>query len=83
MARPGGLPEVDEYVDEIKRMIASRFPGLEFEVQRRGPDEVDLEVYGDLESSWDVLMVCSPRVEDILVETGIWIHVLPLGRPPA
>lgn len=83
MVRARGRPELEDYVEEIKSMIASKFPGVEFEVRRRGPDEVDLEVYGDFEDSWDVLMTTSPRVEDILVDTGIWIHVFPLGRRAA
>jgi hypothetical protein len=70
---------VDEYVDELKSIIRARFPEAEFELYRRPRREYDLHVYGDIEDMFDVLDLTAPRTTDILVDTGIHIHVLPLG----
>jgi hypothetical protein len=70
----------DEYVDELKSIIRARFPEAEFDFYKRPRRECDLHVYGDFDEMFDVLDLTAERTTDILVESGIHIHVLPLGR---
>lgn len=63
-------------------LIRRGFPKAEFELHRRGVKEYDLDVYGDFEDSLPVEELISDRPTDILLESGIHIHVLPLGRRP-
>jgi len=70
----------DEYVDELKSIIRARFPEAEFDFYKRPRREFDLHVYGDFDEMFDVLDLTAERTTDILVESGIHIHVLPLGR---
>jgi len=69
-----------EYADELKDMIRAKFPNAEFTLHRMGAGEYNLIVNEDLDDMFDVLRRTSQRVTDILVESGIHIHVLPLGR---
>lgn len=71
---------VDEYVDELKSIIRTRFPKAEFDFYKRPRREYDLHVYEDIEDMFDVLDLTAVRTTDILVDSGIHIHVLPLGR---
>ena len=73
-------PTADEYVDELKSIIRARFPEAEFDFHKRPRREFDLHVYGDFDEMFDVLDLTAERTTDILVESGIHIHVLPLGR---
>ena len=70
----------EEYAEELKSIILSRFPKAEFELHKRPRREYDLHVYGGFKEMFDVLDLTSERVTDILVDSGIHIHVLPLGR---
>jgi hypothetical protein len=70
----------EEHIEEFKAIIRSRFPDAEFELYKRRGREYNLHVYGDFEDLYDVLDLTSERATDLLVDTGIWIHVLPLGR---
>jgi len=69
-----------EFIDELKGLARSRFPEAEFEVNRIGPKEYNIRVYGDFENAYDVLDLTSGRATDILVDHDIFIHVLPLGQ---
>ena len=71
---------VEDYADELKAMIRRGFPDAEFELHRRGAKEYDLDVYSDFEDMIPVERLISDRPVDILLESGIHIHVLPLGR---
>jgi len=70
----------EEYAEELKSIILSRFPKAKFELYKRPRREYDLHVYGGFKEMFDVLDLTSERVTDILVDSGIHIHVLPLGR---
>lgn len=72
----------DEYAEELKDLIRRGFPNAEFEFHRRSSKEYDLDVYGDFEDSIPVEKLISDRPTHILLESGIHIHVLPLGRRP-
>jgi len=71
---------VDQYGEELKELIRRGFPDAGFELHRRGAKEYDLDVYGDFEDSIPVEELISDRPTEILLESGIHIHVLPLGR---
>jgi hypothetical protein len=68
------------YIEELKTLVLTRYPDAEFEVERIGPTEYDICVYGDHDDMFDILEVTSERATDILVDHDIFIHVLPLGR---
>ena len=72
----------DEYAEELKDLIRRGFPDAEFEFHRRSSKEYDLDVYGDFEDGIPVERLILDRPTDILLESGIHIHVLPLGRRP-
>jgi len=72
--------QADSYIDELEHVILRRFPDAEFEVRRRDPYEYDLLVYGNFDDMTDVHDVIKDRPTDILLESGIHIRVLPLGR---
>ena len=71
-----------EYAEELKSIIRTRFPEAEFEFYKRPGREYDLFVHADFEELFDVLDLTAVRTTDILVHSGIHIHVLPLGRRP-
>ncbi len=70
----------EEYAEELKSLIRRGFPDAEFEFNKRAPKEYDLDVYGDFEDMMAVDGLIGDRPTDILLESGIHIHVLPLGR---
>jgi hypothetical protein len=70
----------EDYAEELKQLIRRGFPDAEFEFYKRAPKEYDLDVYGDFESMMSIERLISDRPTDILLESGIHIHVLPLGR---
>ncbi|HEV8574078.1 MAG TPA: hypothetical protein VGR43_05150, partial [Dehalococcoidia bacterium] len=70
----------EDYADELKQLIRRGFPDAEFELYKRAPKEYDLDVYGDFEDMMEVEELISDRPTDILLESGIHIHVIPLGR---
>jgi len=73
----------EEYAEELKSVIRARFPEAEFEFYKRPRREYDLHVYGGFKEMFDVLDLTAERTTDILVDSGIHIHVLPLGRRPS
>jgi len=70
----------EDYAEELKSIIRARFPEAEFEFYKRPRREYDLHVYGGFEEMFDVLDLTAERTTDILVDSGIHIHVLPLCR---
>ncbi len=72
----------EDYAQELKELIRRGFPDAEFEFYKRSPKEYDLDVYGDFEDMMSVERLILDRPTDILLESGIHIHVLPLGRRP-
>ena len=72
----------EEYAEELKQLIRRGFPDAEFEFYKRAPKEYDLDVYGDFKDMIAIERLISDRPTDILLESGIHIHVLPLGRRP-
>jgi len=71
---------VEEYAEELKELIRRGVPDAEFEFYKRAPKEYDLDVYGGFTDMWPVIELLGDRTTDILLESGIHIHVLPLGR---
>jgi hypothetical protein len=69
----------EEYAEEIKALVRTRFPEAEFEFYKRPGREYDLYVLIDFDDLFDILDLTSPRTTDILIDTGMHIHVLPLG----
>jgi hypothetical protein len=72
----------DDYAEELKGLIRRGFPDAKFVFHKRASKEYDLDVYGDFEDMMSVDELISDRPTDILLESGIHIHVLPLGRRP-
>lgn len=70
----------EDYAEELKQLIRRGFPDAEFEFHKRAPKEYDLDVYGDFRDMRSVDRLITDRPTDILLESGIHIHVLPLGR---
>jgi hypothetical protein len=70
----------EEYADELKQLIRRGIPDAEFEFYKRAPKEYDLDVFGGFTEMWPVLDLVGDRTTDILLESGIHIDVLPLGR---
>jgi hypothetical protein len=70
----------EEYAEQLKSIIRSRFPDAQFELYKRPRREYDLHVRANFEDMFDVLDLTAERTTDILVDSGIHIHVLPLGR---
>jgi hypothetical protein len=68
------------YIEELKNIVLTRYPGAEFEVTRIGPAEYDLAVFGDDDDMFEVLEDTSPRATAIRLDHDLFIHVLPLGR---
>jgi hypothetical protein len=68
------------FIQELEAIILSRYPDAEFEVTQIGSEEYDMVVHGNHDDMFDVLEHTSPRATDILIDHGIFIHVLPLGR---
>ena len=72
---------VEDYADELKRIIREQAPDAEFELHRARAKEYDLVIRNKtFDDLFDTLPVTAERATDILVESGIHIHVLPLGR---
>ncbi len=70
-----------EYAEDLKRIILNHLPDALFELRRARAREYDLLVTNKtLDDLFDVLPMTAERTTDILVESGVHIHVLPLGR---
>jgi hypothetical protein len=72
----------DDYAEELKQLILRGVPDAEFVLHKRSAREYDLDVYGNFNEMWPVFRLLGDRPTDILLESGIHIHVLPLGRRP-
>ena len=70
----------EDYAEELKQLIRRGFPDAEVVFHKRAPKEYDLDVYGDFRDMRSVDRLITDRPTDILLESGIHIHVLPLGR---
>ena len=72
---------VREYADDLEQLVLEHFPDAEFELHRSRAKDYDLVVKNkSLDDMFDLLPVTAERTTDILVESGIHIHVLPEGR---
>jgi len=71
---------VDDYLLEIQKAIHKKYPDAEFRVVRRRRNEVTMDVIGDFNNAYDVSKLVADRTTDILVETGIFIVVVPVQR---
>lgn len=74
-------PEMQAAIDELKGMIAERFPEATFDVrQRYDPAGVSLHATVDIEDTDEVFEVVVDRLIDLQVEEGLPIYVAAL-RP--
>jgi hypothetical protein len=79
--RPKTKRNAQEYAEELKRLVRSEFPDADFELHRARAKDYDLIVKNkSLDDMFDLLPITAERTTDILVESGIHIHVLPEGR---
>ena len=82
--RPENLdPRVQTAVDEIRGVIAERYPSARFEVTRDvdEPENIDLVTTVDLDDPDEVLDLVIDRLVDLQVEQRIPVHVVPIRTP--
>jgi hypothetical protein len=66
--RPKAKRSVQEYAEELKRLVLSEFPDADFELHRARAKDYDLVVKNkSLEDMFDLLPVTAERTTDILV----------------
>jgi len=70
----------DEYLTEIQGMIKQSYSAAEFKIMRRRKNEVTMDVIGDFENAYEVSRLVADRTIDILLETGLFIIVVPIDR---
>jgi len=73
-------PSVDEYIAEIQGIIKRRYPDAEFTIMRRRRNDVTMDVIGDFKNAYEVSKLVADRTLDILLETGLFIIVVPIDR---
>ncbi|TMB69813.1 MAG: hypothetical protein E6J43_03560 [Chloroflexi bacterium] len=79
--RPKAKRNVHEYAEDLMQLVRSHFLDAEFELQRARAKDYALVVKNtNLDDLFDLLPLTAERTTDILVESGIHIHVLPEGR---
>ncbi len=71
---------VDEYLAEVQGMIRQRYPDAEFRIMRRRKYDVTMDVIGDFENAYAVSRLVADRTIEILLETGLFIIVVPIDR---
>ena len=71
---------VDEYLAEIQDQIRRKYPDAEFKIMRRRRNDVTMDVIGDFENAYEVSRLVSERTIEILLETGLFIIVIPIDR---
>ena len=78
-----GLREARPAIIELKKRIQARYP--ETEIKKGpgfdgGPKDVYLYAYAAEDAMDGIIEMSSPRILDILLKTGIFVHVIPI-RP--
>ncbi len=79
-----GDPRIQEAVEELRRLIAGRYPDARFDVfERDDPEGVRLRATVDIEDTDEVMDVVLDALYDIQVERGLPVYVVteqPLPR---
>jgi uncharacterized protein (UPF0332 family) len=72
----------EDLIADIERRIRRKYPDAEFEVLEISPTDYRLQVWGDFDDDDDIrpLMHEPPSKTDMLIDHGIRIVVLALGR---
>jgi aromatic ring-cleaving dioxygenase len=66
-------------VDELRHLIASRFPVVEFSVHEGEDGErIHLDAYFDMDETEEVLDLVLPRMVELQIDEGLPIVVLPM-----
>lgn len=73
-------PKAEDFIEEMKNIVLSRFPEARFEVHRMGPRDFRIHAVADFLNAFEILDITADRTADILVEHDIYIGVLPLNR---
>jgi hypothetical protein len=77
-------PQVQGAVEELRRLIADRYPGARFDVfERDDPEGVRLQATIDVEDTDEVMDVIMDALFNIQVERGVPVYVVteqPLPR---
>ena len=76
-------PRVQRALDEIRGVIAQRYPSATFEVTRDvdEPENIDLVTTVDLDDPDEVLDLVIDQLVDFQVEQRIPLHVVPIRTP--
>ena|SRR5579883_3006592 len=75
-------PRIQSALAELRGMILRGFPDAEIEVRRgEDPDGIYMWVTVDLDDPEPVLDLVLERLQDMRVEEGLPIHVVPLTTP--
>jgi hypothetical protein len=70
-------PQVQGAVEELRSLIAARYPGARFDVfERDDPKGVRLQATVDLEDTDDVMEAVLDALYDIQVERGLPVYVV-------
>ena len=79
-----GDPRIQRAVEELRTLIAARYPGARFDVfERDDPQGVRLQATVDIEDTDEVMDVILDALYDIQVERGLPVYVVteqPLPR---
>lgn len=75
-------PDVKQAVDELERIVRSRYPEASFKVERGedNPEGIHLITIVDIEDPDEVLDVVIDRVLHFQIDKGLPVHVIPV-RP--
>ncbi len=68
-------------IKELKNAIQRRFPDVELHEGwgfEGGPKDIYVYAYATEDKMDDIIEMSSPRIIDILLKTGFYIHVIPL-----
>jgi hypothetical protein len=77
-----GDPQTQEAVEELRTLIAGRYPGAHIDVfERDDPEGVRLRATVDIEDTDEVMDVVADALYDIQVERGLAVYVV-TEQPP-
>jgi hypothetical protein len=76
-------PRARRAVDELRAMISRKYPGMSFELARGHdePENIHLKALVDLDDADAVLDLVGERLDQLQVEEGVPIYVIPLRTP--
>jgi hypothetical protein len=70
-------PRIQEAVEELRRLIAGRYPDARFDVfERDDPEGVRLQATVDIEDTDEVMDLAMDALYDIQVERGLPVYVV-------